>query len=77
MFALHRGGKMAIAATVPLRGGEDLSLAYTPGVAEVCTASVQATAVEGAGHWVHVERPSAVAALLDAFLATTPTGRTA
>jgi pimeloyl-ACP methyl ester carboxylesterase len=39
--------------------------------------SVQATAVEGAGHWVHVERPSAVAALLDAFLATTPTGLTA
>lgn len=38
VFALHRGGKMAIAATVPLRGSEDLSLAYTPGVAEVCTA---------------------------------------
>ena len=38
VFALHRGGKMAITATVPLRDRADLSLAYTPGVAEVCTA---------------------------------------
>ncbi|MEU8762601.1 NADP-dependent malic enzyme [Streptomyces sp. NPDC048659] len=37
-FALHRGGKMAITATVPLRDKDDLSLAYTPGVAKVCTA---------------------------------------
>lgn len=38
VFALHHGGKMAITPTVPLRDREDLSLAYTPGVAEVCTA---------------------------------------
>ncbi|MFG2223579.1 NADP-dependent malic enzyme [Streptomyces sp. NPDC048644] len=37
-FALHRGGKMAIAATVPVRDRDDLSLAYTPGVAKVCSA---------------------------------------
>lgn len=37
-FALHRGGKMAIRATVPVRDKDDLSLAYTPGVAKVCTA---------------------------------------
>jgi malate dehydrogenase (oxaloacetate-decarboxylating) len=37
-FALHRGGKMEIAATVPLRDRDDLSLAYTPGVAAVCSA---------------------------------------
>ncbi len=37
-FALHRGGKMEIAATVPVRDRDDLSLAYTPGVAKVCTA---------------------------------------
>ncbi|GAA2352944.1 MULTISPECIES: NAD(P)-dependent malic enzyme [Streptomyces] len=37
-FALHRGGKMAIEATVPVRNKDDLSLAYTPGVARVCTA---------------------------------------
>ncbi|MGW1912974.1 NAD(P)-dependent malic enzyme [Streptomyces sp. NPDC002076] len=41
VFTLHRGGKMEIAATVPLRGSEDLSLAYTPGVAEVCSAIAQ------------------------------------
>ena len=38
VFALHRGGKMQIAATVPLRDAEDLSLSYTPGVARVCEA---------------------------------------
>ncbi|MFF7334182.1 NADP-dependent malic enzyme [Streptomyces sp. NPDC090306] len=38
VFALHRGGKMAVQATVPVRDREDLSLAYTPGVARVCTA---------------------------------------
>ncbi|MFF3849547.1 NADP-dependent malic enzyme [Streptomyces sp. NPDC002328] len=37
-FALHRGGKMAVQATVPIRDRDDLSLAYTPGVARVCTA---------------------------------------
>jgi malate dehydrogenase (oxaloacetate-decarboxylating) len=37
-FALHRGGKMAIQATVPVRDTADLSLAYTPGVAKVCSA---------------------------------------
>ncbi|MBY8888187.1 NADP-dependent malic enzyme [Streptomyces sp. PTM05] len=37
-FALHRGGKMEITATVPVRDRGDLSLAYTPGVAKVCTA---------------------------------------
>ncbi|MER6344068.1 NAD(P)-dependent malic enzyme [Streptomyces sp. NPDC001595] len=37
-FALHRGGKMAVQATVPIRDKDDLSLAYTPGVAKVCTA---------------------------------------
>ncbi|MFJ2606089.1 NADP-dependent malic enzyme [Streptomyces sp. NPDC087425] len=38
VFALHRGGKMAVQATVPVRDRDDLSLAYTPGVARVCTA---------------------------------------
>jgi len=37
-FALHRGGKMAVQATVPVRDREELSLAYTPGVAKVCSA---------------------------------------
>ncbi|HEX7355457.1 MAG TPA: NADP-dependent malic enzyme [Mycobacteriales bacterium] len=36
VFALHRGGKIEVCSTVPLRDRDDLSLAYTPGVAEVC-----------------------------------------
>jgi malate dehydrogenase (oxaloacetate-decarboxylating) len=40
VFALHRGGKMEVAATVPLRDADDLSLSYTPGVARVCEAIV-------------------------------------
>jgi len=38
VFQLHRGGKMAVASTVPLTSRDDLSLAYTPGVAKVCEA---------------------------------------
>ena len=41
-IALHRGGKLEVVATVPLRGREDLSLAYTPGVAKACTAIAEA-----------------------------------
>jgi malate dehydrogenase (oxaloacetate-decarboxylating) len=37
-FALHRGGKIDVGLTVPLETREDLSLAYTPGVARICTA---------------------------------------
>jgi malate dehydrogenase (oxaloacetate-decarboxylating) len=37
-FALHRGGKLEVRSTVPVRDRDDLSLAYTPGVARVCTA---------------------------------------
>ena len=37
-FALHRGGKIEVVSTVPVATREDLSLAYTPGVARVCTA---------------------------------------
>jgi malate dehydrogenase (oxaloacetate-decarboxylating) len=37
-FALHRGGKIETGITVPLRDKDDLSLAYTPGVARVCVA---------------------------------------
>ncbi|MET1134152.1 MAG: NADP-dependent malic enzyme [Aeromicrobium sp.] len=38
IFALHRGGKMEVASTVPLANADDLSMAYTPGVAKVCEA---------------------------------------
>ena len=38
VFALHRGGKVEVVSSVPLNTNEDLSLAYTPGVARICTA---------------------------------------
>jgi malate dehydrogenase (oxaloacetate-decarboxylating) len=38
VFALHEGGKLAVVSTAPLRDRDDLSLAYTPGVATVCSA---------------------------------------
>ena len=38
VFDLHLGGKMEIVATVALDDRDDLSLAYTPGVAQVCEA---------------------------------------
>ena len=38
VFDLHRHGKMAITPTVSLASRDDLSLAYTPGVARVCEA---------------------------------------
>jgi malate dehydrogenase (oxaloacetate-decarboxylating) len=38
VFELHKHGKMAIAPTVSLASRDDLSLAYTPGVARVCEA---------------------------------------
>ncbi|WP_329094231.1 MULTISPECIES: NAD(P)-dependent malic enzyme [unclassified Streptosporangium] len=37
-FALHRGGKLEVRSTVPVRDADDLALAYTPGVARVCSA---------------------------------------
>ncbi|GAA2092255.1 NADP-dependent malic enzyme [Aeromicrobium tamlense] len=38
VFSLHRGGKMEVTSTVPVGNADDLSLAYTPGVAKVCEA---------------------------------------
>jgi malate dehydrogenase (oxaloacetate-decarboxylating) len=37
-FALHEGGKIEVLARVPVNDRDDLSMAYTPGVARVCTA---------------------------------------
>ncbi len=38
VFDLHVGGKLSTVSTVPLSGREELSMAYTPGVALVCEA---------------------------------------
>ncbi|HYB27371.1 MAG TPA: NAD-dependent malic enzyme [Solirubrobacteraceae bacterium] len=37
-FLLHLGGKLEVRSKVPLRARDDLSMAYTPGVARVCEA---------------------------------------
>jgi len=37
-FLLHLGGKLEVTSKVPLRTRDDLSMAYTPGVARVCLA---------------------------------------
>ncbi len=38
VFRAHEGGKLRLRSTMPLVDRESLSLAYTPGVAEVCSA---------------------------------------
>jgi malate dehydrogenase (oxaloacetate-decarboxylating) len=35
---VHQGGKIEIKNKIPLNSREDLSMAYTPGVARVCMA---------------------------------------
>jgi malate dehydrogenase (oxaloacetate-decarboxylating) len=37
-FLMHLGGKLEVRPTVPLKTRDDLSMAYTPGVARVCRA---------------------------------------
>jgi malate dehydrogenase (oxaloacetate-decarboxylating) len=61
VFALHRGGKIEVVSTVPLRDRDDLSLAYTPGVAEVCLA----IAADPALAWDYTWRSKVVAVVTD------------
>ncbi len=37
-FAMHQGGKIEVKSRAPIRDRDDLSMAYTPGVARVCMA---------------------------------------
>ena len=37
-FQMHQGGKIEVNASVPVKTRDDLSMAYTPGVARVCVA---------------------------------------
>ena len=52
VFDLHVGGKMEIRSTVPLDGRDDLSMAYTPGVARVCEAIAEDPALHDEYIWV-------------------------
>ena len=36
-FDMHQGGKIEVLARMPVADRDDLSMAYTPGVARVCT----------------------------------------
>ncbi|HZO63556.1 MAG: NAD(P)-dependent malic enzyme [Kribbellaceae bacterium] len=45
VFELHVGGKIDVVSSVPLRDTGDLSMAYTPGVARVCTAIAEQPAL--------------------------------
>ena len=51
-FALHRGGKLEVRATVEVRDTDDLALAYTPGVARVCSAIADESALVNDYTWV-------------------------
>ncbi|MFC0551219.1 NADP-dependent malic enzyme [Planotetraspora thailandica] len=51
-FALHRGGKLEVRSSVPVRDADDLSLAYTPGVARVCTAIAETPELARDYTWV-------------------------
>jgi malate dehydrogenase (oxaloacetate-decarboxylating) len=52
VFDLHAGGKMQVASTVSLAGPEELSLAYTPGVARVCEVIAEHAALADDYTWV-------------------------
>jgi malate dehydrogenase (oxaloacetate-decarboxylating) len=58
-FALHEGGKLAVAPTAPLSGPHDLAMAYTPGVGRVS----QAIADSPEMVWKYTGRANAVAVL--------------
>ena len=61
VFALHVGGKITVTPTAPLRGTDDLSLAYTPGVARVCQAIASDPELADTYTWV----PNTVAIVTD------------
>ncbi|QWC84769.1 NADP-dependent malic enzyme [Nocardioidaceae bacterium] len=53
VFELHRGGKMHIRSTVELAGPDELSMAYTPGVARVCEAIAEDETLAATYTWVN------------------------
>jgi len=51
IFHDHRGGKLSVELTRPLVSRDDLSIAYTPGVAEVCRAIADDPALASEYTW--------------------------
>jgi len=52
VFELHAGGKMEIASTIDITGLDQLSMAYTPGVARVCQAIAEDPSLAADYTWV-------------------------
>ena len=52
VFQMHRGGKIEVNPAVPVGGPGDLSMAYTPGVARVCSAIAEQPELAGVYTWV-------------------------
>ena len=61
VFDLHLGGKMEISPTASVETRETLSMAYTPGVARVCSAIAEDPALAEVYTWV----PNTVAVVTD------------
>ena len=60
-FLLHQGGKLEVVPKTPLKNRDDLSMAYTPGVARVC----RAIAEEPAKVWDLTIKRNSVAVVTD------------
>ena len=60
-FAFHRAGKIRIASTMQIRDMHDLSMAYTPGVARVCSAIAEEPALA----FTHTIKHNSVAVVTD------------
>src|SRR5882757_7664182 len=52
VFAMHRGGKIGVQPTVDVTDRYSLAMAYTPGVARVCTAIAEEPELAAAYTWV-------------------------
>ncbi|MGA0123063.1 MAG: NAD-dependent malic enzyme [Gaiellales bacterium] len=60
-FLMHKGGKIEMQPKIPVRTRDDLSMAYTPGVARVC----QAIAEEPERVWNLTAKGNAIAVVTD------------
>jgi malate dehydrogenase (oxaloacetate-decarboxylating) len=60
-FLMHKGGKIEVRAKLPLKTRDDLSMAYTPGVARVCMAIHE----DPSKGWALTVRGNAVAVVTD------------
>src|SRR6202012_5202459 len=52
VFAMHRGGKIGVRPSVDVTDSAGLAMAYTPGVARVCTAIADAPELATDYTWV-------------------------